>query len=87
MHDISRYSELKCGLWLQILYQVLTSKKVDLIFIKSKLLIKTLFSNYEIIRRAAKKTVVGIYKVMYTVHCENNLRIEAIECINNESHD
>ena len=33
------------------------------------------------IRRAAKKTVVGIYKVMYTVHCENTLRIEAIECI------
>ena len=28
------------------------------------------------IRRAAKKTVVGIYKVMYTVHCENTLRIE-----------
>ena len=27
-------------------------------------------SNYEIIRRAAKKTVAGIYKVMYTVHCE-----------------
>ena len=37
--------------------------------------------------RAAKKTVVGIYKVMYTVHCENTLRIEAIECINNESLD
>ena len=26
-------------------------------------------------------------KVMYTVHCENTLRIEAIECINNESLD
>ena len=36
-------------------------------------------SNYEIIRRAAKKAEVGIYKVMYTVHCENTLRIEAIE--------
>ena len=33
------------------------------------------------IRRAAKKTVVGNYRVMYTVHCENTLRIEAIECI------
>ena len=43
--------------------------------------------NYEIIRRAAKKTVVEIYKVMYTVHCENTLRIEAIECIKNESLD
>ena len=44
-------------------------------------------SNYEIIRRAAKKTVVGIYKVMYMVHCENTLRIEAIKGINNESLD
>ena len=35
--------------------------------------------------RAAKKTVVGIYKVMYTVQYENNLRIEAIGSINNES--
>ena len=39
------------------------------------------------IRRAPKKTVVGIYKVMYTVHCEKTLRIEAIEFINNESLD
>ena len=29
--------------------------------------------------------MVGIYKVMYMVHCENILRIEANECINNES--
>ena len=33
-------------------------------------------SNYEIIRRAAKKTVVGIYIVMYMVHFETTLRIE-----------
>ena len=33
------------------------------------------------------KTVVVIYKVMYTEHCKNTLRIEAIECINNESLD
>ena len=33
------------------------------------------------------KTVVGIYKVIYTVHCENTLRIDIIECINNESLD
>ena len=26
-------------------------------------------------------------KVMYTKHCENTLRIEDIECINNKSHD
>ena len=32
-----------------------------------------------------KKTVVGIYKVMYTVHCEKTLKIDAIEFINNES--
>ena len=36
---------------------------------------------------AAKKTVVVFYSVMYTEHCENTLRIEAIECINNESLD
>ena len=29
--------------------------------------------------------MVGIYKVIYTVHCENTLRIEAIECINNDT--
>ena len=76
-------------IWLvfeDVLYQVLTSKRVDHIFSKSKLHIKTI-SNYEIIRRAAKKTVVGIYKVMNTVHCENTSRIKAIECINNESLD
>ena len=33
------------------------------------------------------KTVVGIYKAIFTVRCENTLRIEAIECINNESLD
>ena len=31
--------------------------------------------------------VVVIYKVMYTEHCKNALRIEAIDCINNESLD
>ena len=69
-----------------VLHHVLTSKKVDHIFRKSKLLIKTI-SNYGIIRRAAKKTVVVIYNVMYTEQCKNTLRIEAIECINNESLD
>ena len=43
-------------------------------------------SIYGIIRRAAKKPVVVIYKVMYTEHYESTL-IEAIECINNESLD
>ena len=33
------------------------------------------------------ETVVGIYQVMFTVHCENTLKIEALECINNESLD
>ena len=44
MHDISSYSEYK--IWLvfaDVLYLVLTSKKVDHIYSKSKLLIKTLF--------------------------------------------
>ena len=43
MHDNSSYSEKK--IWLvfaDVLYQVLTSQKVDHIFSKSKLLIKTL---------------------------------------------
>ena len=31
--------------------------------------------------------MVGISKVMYTAHCENTLRIEAIECIDYESLD
>ena len=65
-----------------VLYQVLTSKKF-IIFLANQ----NSISNYEIIRRASKKTVLGIYKVMYTVHCEKTLRIEAIECINNESLD
>ena len=60
-----------------VLYQVLTSKKDDYIFRKSKLLIKTIAKN-GIIRRAAKKPVVEIYRFMYTEHCENTLRIEAI---------
>ena len=38
-------------------------------------------------KESSKKTVVVIYKVMYTEHCENTLRIEAIDCINNESLD
>ena len=46
------------------LYQVLTSKK------QIKVAYQNYISNYEIIRRASKKSVVGIYKVMYTVHCE-----------------
>ena len=33
------------------------------------------------------ETVVEIFKIMYKVHCENTLRIGAIESINNESLD
>ena len=61
--------------------------KTLIIFLAIKVAYQNSISNYGIIRRAAKKTVVGIYKVMYTEHCENTLRIEAIECINNESLD
>ena len=32
-------------------------------------------------------TVVAIYNVMCTKHCEYTLRIEAIQCIDNESLD
>ena len=35
--------------------------------------------------RAAKKTKVVIYRVMYTEHEEYTLRTEAIECIDSES--
>ena len=76
-------------IWLvfaDILYQALTSKKL-IIFFQIKVAYQTYISNYGIIRTAAKKTVVVIYKVMYTEHCENTSRIEAIECINNESLD
>ena len=61
-----------------VLYQVLTSKKLIIFFKQIKVAYQNSIWNYEIIRRAAKQTVVGIYKVMYTVHCENTLRIEAI---------
>ena len=67
-------------IWLvfaDVLYQVLTSEKVDHIFSKIKFAYQNSISNYEIIRRAAKKTVVGIYKVMYTLHRENTVRTEA----------
>ena len=49
---------------------ILTSKRVDHIFSKSNMLIET------------QKENCGLESiVMYTVHCENTLRIEAIECI------
>ena len=74
-------------IWLvfaDVLYQVLTSKKLYHI-LANQFAYQNSISNYEIIRRAAKKTTVGIYKVVYAVHCENTSRFEAIECINNES--
>ena len=54
---------LMSKIWLvfaDVLYQVLTSKKVDHIFSKSKLLNQNSISNYEIIKRTHKKTVLGI---------------------------
>ena len=50
-------------------YQVLTSKKLN-IFLANKVAYQSSISNYGIIRRTAKKTVVVIYKAMYTEHCE-----------------
>ena len=58
-----------------------------ILFLSNQSCLSNSISNYGIIKRAAKKTVVAIYKVMYTEHCEDTLRIEAIECINNESRD
>ena len=69
------------------LYLVLTSKNVDHIFLQIKIAYQNSISNNGIIWRAAKKTVVGINNVMHKEQCENTLRIEAIECINNESLD
>ena len=54
----------------KFMYQFLTSEKLVIFLSNSKLLIKTLISNYELMRRAAKKTVVIIYGVMYTELCE-----------------
>ena len=62
-------------IWLvfaDVLYQVLTSKKVDHIFSKNKVAYQNSISNYEIIRRIAKIIVVRIYKVMYMVHVVTN---------------
>ena len=36
-------------------------------------------------KRAVKKTIVVIYRVVYTEHDEYTLKTEAIECIYNES--
>ena len=52
-----------------VLYQVLPSKKL-IIFLANQIAYQNSISNYEIIRRAAKKTVVVIYRVMFMVHCE-----------------
>ena len=60
-------------------YQVLTSKKVEYIFLQIKVAYQNSISNYGIIRRAAKKTVVVIFKAKYMENCEKTLRIEAIE--------
>ena len=62
-------------------------KKLIIFFLQIKAAYQNSISNYGIISRAAKKTVVVIYKVMYTEHCENTLRTKAIDCINNESLD
>ena len=67
---------------LYIKFQLL---KKFIIFLANQIAYQNFISNYEIIRRAAKKNVVGLYKVMYMVNCESTLRIEAMECINNES--
>ena len=55
-------------------YQVLTSKKLN-IFLANKVAYQSSISNYGIIRRTVKKTVVVIYKAMYTEHCENTLKL------------
>ena len=47
-----------------------TSEKVDYIFWKIKVDYQNSIPNYGITRRAAKKPVVVIYKVMYTEHYE-----------------
>ena len=69
-----------------VLYQVLTSEKVDYILASQSCLSKLYFELWDNKGEQQRKLLV-IYKVMYTELCENTLRIEAFECINNESLD
>ena len=68
------------------LYQVLTSKKLIIFLANQSCLSKHYFELWDN-KGDSKKTVVIIYKVMFTQNCENTLRIEAIKCICNESLD
>ena len=86
MHDISSHSELKNGLFLQMVFIKFQLLKSWLYFYQIKVVYLNSISNYGIIRRTATKTAVVIYKVMYMEHCEINLRIEATKRINKESH-
>ena len=45
---------------------------------------KNSISTSGLMSRAAKKTVMVIYGVMFTEHCDFTLRTEAIACIDNE---
>ena len=83
--NINRYSKLEYGLSLQFFYPFLTSEKLVIFFSKSKLLMKNSISNNGLMKRAARKTIVVIYRVMYTEHDEYTLGSEAIECSDNES--
>ena len=73
--------------FVDVLYQVLTSKKLIIFLANQSFLSKLFLELWDNKESSKENTVEVIYKVMYTGHCENTLRIEAIESINNESLD
>ena len=60
-------------------------KKKLTIFLANQSCLLKLYFELRDNKKSSKKIVVVIYKVVYTEHCENTLRIKAIACINNES--
>ena len=77
----------KYGLFLQVLISVFSFCKVGNIFWQNIVTNQISISNYGLMNRAAQKTIVVIYRAMYTKHDEYTLTTEAIECIDNESLD
>ena len=65
-------------IWLvfaEVLYQVLTSKKLILLLANQSCLSKLYFELWDN-KESSKGNWVLIYKIMYTEHCENTSKIE-----------
>ena len=87
-NNIFSYNEQK--LWIifaGFLYQISTSEKFWLFFKQIEVTYRNSISNYELMRRAAKKTVVIIFGVTHAKLYEYTSRTEAFTCIGNESLD